>query len=185
MKLASAMETILFLENINLRSDTSCIIINGIPRLDLYISSLKKMSTSYHLRLACFPSMSQSLHSKNLQFQDDPLPVLEKLRSLRVLQSAGEKANWKMCCSAGDFQQLHELMFYYLTNLEEWKIKAGAIPMLKIVKLAYCENLGLSLGLQYLSNLKELKVFECRELRKHAGEIRSICKHVPSIYIEL
>lgn len=30
---------------------------------------------------------------ENLQFQDDPLPVLEKLRSLRVLQLAGEKAN--------------------------------------------------------------------------------------------
>ncbi|XP_078159156.1 disease resistance protein RPP13-like [Carex rostrata] len=132
-----------------------------------------------------FPIHLTELTLIGLQFVEDPLSVLEKLQSLRMLSLEGEKANQKMSCSAGGFQQLHELYFTGMFNLEEWEIMADGMPKLKILRLEYCFKLGVPLGLQYLSNLKEVSVFDCSEIRKHEDEIRDICKHVPYVYIKI
>ncbi|XP_078162254.1 disease resistance protein RPP13-like [Carex rostrata] len=129
-----------------------------------------------------FPIHITNIALRNLQFKEDPFPVLEKLRCLRKLVLMGEKVNRKMSCSTGGFQQLHELEFYSLDNLDEWEIKAGAMPILQVVILDGCDKLRVPLGLQYLSNLKTIKVYRCIELYYHKDEIRNdICKHVPQI----
>ncbi|XP_078174135.1 disease resistance protein RPP13-like [Carex rostrata] len=136
------------------------------------------------LEIGMFPIHIVELILNNLLFKEDPLPVLEKLRSLRSLRLDGEEANRMMSCSAGGFQQLHELRFARLTNLEELEIKAGAMPILECAELFNCDKLRVPLGLQYLPNLKELDVVECVEFKNHADEIRNnICKHVPHILI--
>ncbi|XP_078152566.1 putative disease resistance RPP8-like protein 2 [Carex rostrata] len=137
------------------------------------------------LEVAMFPIHVTTITLFGIQFNEDPLPVLEKLRSLRMLLLISENENRKMSISAGGFQQLHELMFYGLTNLAEWEIMEGAMPILKVVKLNYCAKLRVPLGLQYLSSLKELHVDNCSELKENADEIRNdICKHVPHISIK-
>ncbi|XP_078158269.1 disease resistance protein RPP13-like isoform X2 [Carex rostrata] len=134
------------------------------------------------LEVGMFPINVTKVILYNLQFKEDPLPVLEKLRSLRELWLVREEVNRKMSCSAGGFRQLHELWFYNLTNLEEWEIKAGAMPILNRVFLNDCKKLRVPLGLQYLSNLKQLAIGGCSELKEHEDEIRNnICKHVPHI----
>ncbi|XP_078170459.1 putative disease resistance RPP8-like protein 2 isoform X2 [Carex rostrata] len=135
------------------------------------------------LQVGMFPIHITELTLWGLQFNVDPLSVLEKLCNLRWL-CLWKQENQKMSCSAGGFKQLHELEFHRLGNLEEWEIKAGAMPILKQLTLQSCDKLGVPLGLQYLSNLKELKVIDCRKLKEHADEIRDICKHVPYILID-
>ncbi|XP_078170452.1 disease resistance protein RPP13-like isoform X2 [Carex rostrata] len=130
------------------------------------------------LQVGMFPIHITELTLGYLQFNVDPLSVLEKLCNLRRLW-LWKQENQKMSCSAGGFKQLHELEFMMLGNLEEWEIKAGAMPILKEVTLRSCDKLGVPLGIQYLSNLKELNVERCRKLKVHADEIRDICKHVP------
>ncbi|XP_078149142.1 disease resistance protein RPP13-like [Carex rostrata] len=129
------------------------------------------------LEVGMFPIHVTVLQLYGLQFKEDPLPVLEKLRSLRSLVLDKEE-NRKMSCSDGGFQQLHQLWFRSLTNLEEWEIKAGAMPILNEVNLHFCHKLRVPLGLQYLSNLKQLKILSCNELNEHKDEIRNICEHV-------
>lgn len=131
-----------------------------------------------------FPIHVTVLILTNFQFQDDPLPVLEKLRSLRMLRLFEEQANRKMNCSAGGFQQLRQLEFENL-RLEEWEIEAGSMPILEDITLRYCPNLKVPLGLRYLSNLKELKISMCETFEKaeHANEIRNMCKLTCSLHL--
>ncbi|XP_078149111.1 disease resistance protein RPP13-like [Carex rostrata] len=140
------------------------------------------LNNKLSLEVRMFPIHVTVLQLYDLQFKEDPLPVLEKLRSLRLLLLEGE-VNRKMSCSDGGFQQLHDLCFRSLTNLEEWEIKAGAMPILNNVYLFDCDKLRVPLGLQYLSNLKQLNIISCTELNEHKDEIRNICKHVPEIEI--
>ncbi|XP_078150694.1 disease resistance protein RPP13-like [Carex rostrata] len=136
------------------------------------------------VEIIMFPKHVTELTLVGLQFKEDPMPVLEKLCNLKMLCLEGEEANRRMSCSAGGFQQLHQLNFVSLKNLEEWEIKEDAMSILEIVTLDHCSNLRVPLGLQYLSNLKELKVNKCSDLEKHAKKIHNICKDVPSISID-
>ncbi|XP_078158265.1 disease resistance protein RPP13-like isoform X1 [Carex rostrata] len=148
----------------------------------LYLRDLSPSPNKLSPEVGMFPIHITELTLQGIQFKEDPLPVLEKLRSLRVLWLWSEQVNRKMSCSDGGFQQLHQLNFLRLPNLEEWEIEAGAMPILKEVKLWDCKKLRVPLGLQYLSNLKELEVDACSELKEHEDEIRNnICKHVPHI----
>jgi hypothetical protein len=151
----------------------------------LYLEELSSSPNNKLLpEIGMFPIHVTELSLNNLQFMEDPLPVLERLHSLKALYLFREQLNRKMSCSAGGFQQLHELRFDRLNNLEEWEIKAGAMPILERVALWRCNKLRVPLGLQYLSNLKEVDIYGCSELKKHEGEIRNnICKHVPHITI--
>ncbi|XP_078153121.1 uncharacterized protein LOC144548322 [Carex rostrata] len=133
------------------------------------------------LEVGMFPIHITELKLNNFKFMDDPLVVLENLRSLRVLELAHSQVGFMMSCSAGGFQQLHQLQFVGLNNLEKLEIKAGAMPMLKVMMLSYCNNLQVPLGLRYLSNLKELNISWCHKLKKDEINIQDVCKHVPSI----
>ncbi|XP_078158271.1 disease resistance protein RPP13-like isoform X2 [Carex rostrata] len=187
--MAKLLDTLNHLTHLVLRGSDVPQTIVEMQRFPLYqhlqsLSILEESSSPNKLspEVGMFPNHVTQLLLYGLQFKEDPLSVLEKLRSLRVLVLYGEEVNRKMSCSAGGFQQLHELRFDRLNNLEEWEIKAGAMPILKVARLPRCNKLRVPLGLQYLSNLQKLKVTGCNELKKHEDEIRNnICKHVPHI----
>ncbi|XP_078158279.1 disease resistance protein RPP13-like [Carex rostrata] len=188
--MAKLLDTLNHLTNLSLRGSEVPQTIVEMQRFPFYqhlqYLFLEEQSPSPNNKLSpevgMFPIHITQLVLQNLQFKEDPLPVLEKLRSLRMLYLDKVEVNRKMSCSAGGFQQLHELTFVSLTNLEEWEIKAGAMPILKVVNLSCCAKVRVPLGLQYLSNLKQLDISGSSELKEHEDEIRNnICKHVPHI----
>ncbi|KAJ4768622.1 Disease resistance protein (CC-NBS-LRR class) family [Rhynchospora pubera] len=110
-----------------------------------------------------------------LQFQQDPMPVLEKLQRLRFLSLRccnGEQ----LCCSTGGFGQLEELMIDNLCELEELKIEKGAMPMLKTFYVYNCPLLHVPPGLQHLTLLEEIKWSGPAMNETMEDEIRTICK---------
>ncbi|KAK3429292.1 hypothetical protein EUGRSUZ_E00711 [Eucalyptus grandis] len=76
------------------------------------------------------------------QLKEDPMPILEKLKSL-VFLFVGYYALWgnEMVCSAGGFPQLKHLIFYALPNLEEWRAAEGAAPHLSRLGIEHCPKL--------------------------------------------
>ncbi|KAJ4744609.1 Disease resistance family protein [Rhynchospora pubera] len=110
-----------------------------------------------------------------LQFQQDPMPVLEKLQHLRFLSLRccnGEQ----LCCSTGGFGQLEKLMIDNLCELEELKIEKGAMPMLKTFYVYNCPLLHVPPGLQHLTLLEEIKWSGPAMNETMEDEIRTICK---------
>ncbi|XP_078152579.1 disease resistance protein RPP13-like [Carex rostrata] len=89
-------------------------------------------------------------------FQEDIMPVLEKLHCLKVLILHKAFESRKMSCSSEGFSQLEVL---HLSSLlvEEWEIEKGTMPILKELVICGCGKLGVPQGLQYLVNLQKLK----------------------------
>ncbi|KAJ4794713.1 Disease resistance protein (CC-NBS-LRR class) family [Rhynchospora pubera] len=116
--------------------------------------------------------------------QGDPMPVLEKLQNLRCLWLAGSGFQ-QMCCSSGGFVQLEELSLE-LKQVEEWEIEEGALPMLKQLFIFYCHLRRVPCGLQHLTLLQRLVWISWGPTisKTMENEIRSLCKHVPSIDIK-
>ncbi|XP_039044487.1 probable disease resistance protein At1g58602 [Hibiscus syriacus] len=74
----------------------------------------------------------------------DPMPTLEKLPSLRVLE-LHEKAftGKEMFCSAQGFPKLDSLSLIYLDHLVEWKVEEGAMPCLRQLQIKWCDKLAM------------------------------------------
>ncbi|KAJ3708408.1 hypothetical protein LUZ61_012113 [Rhynchospora tenuis] len=119
----------------------------------------------------------------NIKFSKDPFPVVEMLENLRYLRLNGSKLLLRLCCSARGFGKLEQLHLSHLTGLEEWEIEQGAMPMLKNLDVFKCHALRVPLGLQYLTVLQELKWWDNGTSETEENEIRSICKHIPSVDI--
>ncbi|KAJ3708388.1 hypothetical protein LUZ61_012093 [Rhynchospora tenuis] len=119
----------------------------------------------------------------NINFLKDLFPVVEKLENLRYLHLIGPKLPLRLCCSAGGFGKLEELALEKLEGLEEWEIEEGAMPMLKNLRVDCCRKLRVPLGLQYLTVLQKLNWWYNETSETKKNEIRSICKHVPVVYI--
>ncbi|XP_078170455.1 disease resistance protein RPP13-like [Carex rostrata] len=197
IEVKSSFSWVLFAKLLDTLKHLTSLVLIGY-QMPLEIVNMQRFPFYRHLQSLCLTDVSPSVENKlslqvgmfpihiteltlgSLQFNVDPLSVLERLCNLRQL-SLVKQDNQKMSCSAGGFKQLHELEFMDLSNLEELEIRSGAMPILKEVRLLSCRMLGVPLGLQYLSNLKNLKVEFCTKLNEHADEIRDICKHVPSI----
>ncbi|XP_052875185.1 probable disease resistance protein At1g58602 [Gossypium arboreum] len=91
---------------------------------------------------------------------EDPMPTLEKLPNLRVLELYVYAFIGKeIVCSALHFPKLESLTFSELWNLEEWKVEEGAVPALRYLKISGCKKLKmLSVGLRFITTLQELKI---------------------------
>ncbi|KAG8651375.1 hypothetical protein MANES_07G121100v8 [Manihot esculenta] len=104
--------------------------------------------------LGYLPRSITKLVWSNSQLMQDPMSFLEKLPHLRFLY-LGEDSykGTKMLCSAHGFPQLEILELEGLAALQEWEIKEGALPCLKILRL---EKLGklkmIPEGLKYVTN---------------------------------
>ncbi|RCV44450.1 hypothetical protein SETIT_9G374900v2 [Setaria italica] len=89
--------------------------------------------------------------------KEDPMPILEKLPCLVVLQLRGYEGR-TMFCSAKGFPRLQEL---YLNrfSIEEWRLEVEAMPRLSRLNLYLCRNMKqLPEGLLHLPALKELRL---------------------------
>ncbi|XP_078161536.1 disease resistance protein RPP13-like isoform X3 [Carex rostrata] len=149
---------------------------NHLQSLQLYYTSTTKLTQLLHEDM--LPCHLIYLKIENHMFQQDIMPVLEKLRCLKVLILAGAFESQKTTCSSEGFSQLEVLKLYSL-SMEEWEIEEGAMPILKQLEIRYCHELGVPQGLQYLTNLQKLQWPEVGNSK--ANLVRNLCQHVPSI----
>ncbi|KAG4177220.1 hypothetical protein ERO13_A11G286741v2 [Gossypium hirsutum] len=124
----------------------------------------------HKLRLAVEISKLPEYHylSSNLVYiklvrcklEEDPMPTLEKLPDLRVLEFYDKAFKGKeMFCSAHGFPKLESLSLMYLENLEELKMDEKAMPSLRGLEIGYCPILNiLPDGLRFITTLEKLKI---------------------------
>ncbi|XWS10985.1 hypothetical protein CRYUN_Cryun38cG0045000 [Craigia yunnanensis] len=131
---------------------------------------------------------SKCLHSLCILSSNmDPMPTLEKLPNLRILELHHSiYRGGKMVCSAQHFLRLESLSLRRLCYLEEWKVEEGAMPALRHLEIAGCRELKmLPDGLKFITTLKELKIKSMTKAFKdkivEGGEDFYKVQHVPSI----
>ncbi|XP_016752275.1 probable disease resistance protein RF45 [Gossypium hirsutum] len=97
---------------------------------------------------------------KRCKLEEDPMPTLEKLRYLKMLELHEEAFIGKeMFCSAQGFPKLEPLSLTDLNNLEEWKVGEGAMPSLQRLEIQSCMQLKkLPYGLRFIATLQEVKI---------------------------
>ncbi|KAG8479535.1 hypothetical protein CXB51_029169 [Gossypium anomalum] len=162
-----------------------------------------------HLLLSCTSICKLSLHAqisklpedgyfsshlayiqlKWCEFEEDPMPTLEKLKNLRILEFEGSFKEKKMSYSARGFPRLESLSLEGVNNLEEWKVVEGAMPSLQRLEIRDCPNLKmLPEGLRFITTLKELKIESMpkafKDKLEEGGEDFYKVKHVPSIIFQ-
>lgn len=93
-------------------------------------------------------------------FQDDPMPVLEKLTNLKKLSL--EEASYEgttIRCSMKGFAELSFLTLKGLANLQECIVEKGAMPKLFRLEINRCRKLEMIPdGLRFLLHLQELAI---------------------------
>ncbi|TYG47634.1 hypothetical protein ES288_D11G355500v1 [Gossypium darwinii] len=118
------------------------------------------------------------------KFEEDPMPTLEKLPNLRILEFERSFEGKEMVCSAQGFPKLESLILAEVDNLEEWEVDDGAMPSLQRLKIRECLNLKmLPEGLRFITTLKELKINESmpkafKDRLEEGGEDFYKVKHV-------
>ncbi|KAG8502570.1 hypothetical protein CXB51_000042 [Gossypium anomalum] len=132
------------------------------------------------------PKVLAHLLSK-CKLAEDPMPTLEKLPNLRVLELYENAFIGKeMVCSAPHFPKLESLTLKCLGNLEEWEVEEGAVPALRYLEIIRCEKLKmLPDGLRFITTLQELKIEympkEFKDKMVQGREDFYKVQHIPSI----
>ncbi|KAJ1685278.1 hypothetical protein LUZ63_016668 [Rhynchospora breviuscula] len=110
------------------------------------------------LDICFFPKHLINLTLWNSHFKEDPMPVLEQLRSLRKLGlNGGSYVGKQLSCLAGGFPRLEYLELHGLQLLEEWK---GAMPLLEEIFIAFCPKLVAIPDLEHMTSIKNLTLQE-------------------------
>ncbi|KAL4351435.1 hypothetical protein GQ457_06G024010 [Hibiscus cannabinus] len=119
--------------------------------------------------------------------EEDPIPTLEKLPNLRILElyDKASRAN-KIFCSAQDFPKLESLRITQFFNLEELNVDEGAMPCLWRLEIVQCSQLKMVPdGLRFTTTLRELKIEKMPKAFKdrveEGGEDFYKVQHIPSI----
>ena len=91
---------------------------------------------------------------------DDPMPVLEKIPTLRNLVLFSYSFMGKeMACSSMGFPKLTSLLLYELPKLVKWNIEEGSMSVLTRLKINRCSMLEeLPEGLIFLTSLQRLSL---------------------------
>uniref|UniRef100_K3Z3R8 NB-ARC domain-containing protein n=1 Tax=Setaria italica TaxID=4555 RepID=K3Z3R8_SETIT len=101
------------------------------------------------------PQGLRELHLVAYTIKEDPMPILEKLPCLVVLELWGYKGR-TMFCSAKGFPRLQELILGFF-SIEEWRLEVETMPRLSLLHLYGCRKMKkLPEGLLHLPALKEL-----------------------------
>ncbi|XP_073106777.1 putative disease resistance RPP13-like protein 3 isoform X2 [Elaeis guineensis] len=134
-----------------------------------------------------FPPNLTKLILISSHLEQDPMPVLEKLPNLRLLELCGAYDGKSMSCSAGGFPRLQHLILACLNDLEEWRVEVGAMPRLTHLTFHWCGMLKmLPEGLQHVTTVRELKLIDMP--REFSDKVRSDdgykVRHIPSIIIK-
>ncbi|XP_057781230.1 putative disease resistance protein At1g50180 [Salvia miltiorrhiza] len=129
-----------------------------------------------------------SLDLYECEIDDDPMGILGKLPCLVELCLWRKSFVWEeMTCPLNSFPRLKKLILYQLPKLREWRVKAGAMPLLSKIVIWDCASLKmLPDGLSGISTLRELCIYKMPELGKRvsaSGEDFHKVTHVPSIVI--
>ncbi|XP_078159341.1 putative disease resistance RPP13-like protein 3 [Carex rostrata] len=135
-----------------------------------------------------FPTNLTKLKLVSSELQEDPMPILEKLKSLRILTlHKYSYEGTELICSTGGFPNLEKLKLVRLPYLHHWDIKEGAMPILRHLQIADCEKLHVLPELQKVETLQELTVcypsHELREGMQNEGKDAHKIKHIPSVCI--
>ncbi|XP_057781308.1 probable disease resistance protein At1g58602 [Salvia miltiorrhiza] len=129
-----------------------------------------------------------SLWLYECEIEDDPMGILGKLPCLIYLylwtkSFVGEE----MTCPSNSFPRLKLLELSQLPKLREWRVEAGAMPLLYELKIYDCSSLKmLPDGLSGISTLRKLEINGMAEMGKRvsaSGEDFHKVSHVPSIII--
>ncbi|KAL5583364.1 hypothetical protein UlMin_015806 [Ulmus minor] len=148
-----------------------------------------------HLRLPLKFLPSDSQFSPNLikltlvhtRLDHDPMTVLEKLPSLRILHLDYDSfIRNDMVCRSGGFPRLESLSICYLNTFKEWKVEEGALPSLRCLHIVNCLRLRtVPDGLIYVITLKEIVIQHMlRQFQRmvgQGGEDFYKVQHVPSL----
>ncbi|KAE8725207.1 CC-NBS-LRR class disease resistance protein [Hibiscus syriacus] len=157
---------------------SSCVCICKLS-LDVEVSELPQ-----------YDHLSPNLAYINLRWcklEEDPMPTLEKLPNLRVLELHEEAFTGKeMFCSAQGFPKLESLSLIHLDHLVEWEVEEGAMPCLRQLQIEWCRGLMmLPGGLRFVTTLQQLKIEgmpkEFKERVEEGGEDFNKVQHVPFI----
>ncbi|XP_047950138.1 disease resistance protein RPP8-like [Salvia hispanica] len=136
--------------------------------------------------------LSSKLRCLDLKFceiEDDPMGILGKLPwlaklVLRQKSFVGEE----MTCPTNSFLRLKILALRELPALREWRVEAGAMPLLSELTIEECYCLEMvPKGLCAISTLQTLVIERMPELSKRISpsgqDFHEVC-HVPSILIK-
>ncbi|KAJ6818206.1 putative MO25-like protein [Iris pallida] len=135
-----------------------------------------------------FPPYLAKLTLDGSRLEHDPMPTLEKLQHLRVLELKMDSyLGEKMICSAGGFPQLQRLRLFGIEQLEEWCLEAGAMQKITRVSIVGCRALRVVPEFQRLPNLQELELMVPREFMDRisvdGGEDHYKIRNVQSVSI--
>ncbi|KAM3699311.1 hypothetical protein ACJW31_05G016000 [Castanea mollissima] len=132
-------------------------------RLD-NLSGLKNLSRLYlfgKLKIPSikdlFPDTLSDLTLSASGLEDDPMPTLGKLNSLKSLCFYFDSYKGKRLVCQG-FSQLQVLKLWNLKELEELKVEKEAMQKLRELEIRRCENLKVYTGFKHLTSLQELKL---------------------------
>ncbi|KAL0349128.1 UNVERIFIED_CONTAM: Disease resistance protein RPH8A [Sesamum angustifolium] len=128
------------------------------------------------------------------ELMEDPMPTLEKLPNLRVLELDVDAFKGKeMTCSESGFTELRRLKLSNLRYLEKWIVKDGAMLRLSTLTIVNCEELiMLPEELQFVHHLQQMTVSGMhKKFKDSIGMVKGMVEkgmyqvqHVPSITIE-
>ncbi|KAK8633400.1 hypothetical protein V6N13_014246 [Hibiscus sabdariffa] len=153
------------------------------------ISKLKLEGRGCKLPERCHLSPNLAyIKLKRCKLEEDPMPTLETLRNLRVLELHHTLERLKIHCSAQGFPKLESLSLC-APHLTEWKVNKGAMPCLRGLEIVLCKSLkGLPNGLRFITTLQELKIISMPEEFKdrvvQGGRDFHKVQHVPSVIFE-
>ncbi|XP_078158928.1 putative disease resistance RPP8-like protein 4 [Carex rostrata] len=132
-----------------------------------------------------FPPNLTKLELIRSYLKEDPMPILEKLPSLRILiLSYNSYVGTELICSTGGFLNLEKLSLICLQDLCHWDIKEGAMPILRRLKIDRCQLLNALPELQKVPTLQELVVNRpSRKLRESMQGDKDLHKinHIPFV----
>ncbi|XP_040960315.1 disease resistance RPP8-like protein 3 [Gossypium hirsutum] len=165
-----------------------------LAHLLLSCENISKLSLDVEIRrLPEYHYLSSNLayiKLRRCELEEDPMPTLEKLPYLRMLELHEEAFIGKeMFCCGQAFAKLESLSLKELNNLEEWKVGEGAMPSLQRLEIQKCRQLKmLPDGLRFIANLQELKIESMPKTFKdnweEGGEDFCKVRHVPSIIFQ-
>ncbi|XVE63771.1 hypothetical protein DITRI_Ditri07aG0046600 [Diplodiscus trichospermus] len=124
------------------------------------------------------------------RLDEDPMPTLEKRPKLKVLKLKAEVfIGIVMTCSANGFPQLESLSISAQGNLEELRVNQEAMSNLRYLKIVDCRELKmLPDGLTTTTVLRELKIKKMpkafEEKLVQGGQDYYKIQHVPSVIFQ-
>lgn len=146
---------------------------------------------SHRHSLQFLPTSLSKLILVDSELYQNPIEVLEKLPNLRFLRLGRDSfVGSEMVSSAHGFPKLDTLEFHGLTEVEEWRVKEGSMPILRTLTIDSMNNLNMiPEGLRSVTTLRELNILSMKasfEKRLQVidgiegDDFYKVC-HIPSI----